>query len=176
MQKPLSIRENSLACKYYWSVEKVLTDSQRRNMEQNESSTLNSLTTSVSSSSVANGKKFRHDHWAWDFYAYTFATLFGIFALSCFAIIVHDPAFCCSVAKSSRIALEPFIVGRSIEGSIHNSIAHRLLFLGVDSLCVQHSPSHITRNDEDFTSPSAASEHLGVSRHHSRTNVGYADI
>ena len=97
MQKRFSIRENSLAYKYYWSVEKVITDSQRRNMDQNESSTLNSLTTSVSSSSVANGKKFRH-HWAWDFYAYTFATLFGIFALSCFAIIVRQ----CKQPSGSR--------------------------------------------------------------------------
>jgi len=88
----------------------------------------------------------------------------------------NDPAFCCSVAKSSRTALEPFIVKRSIQENIHNSIAHKLLFNGVDSLYVQHSPSRITRNDEDFTGPSAASEHLGAARHHSCTNVGYADF
>ena len=75
----------------------MLLDSNRRNMQQNESSTLNSLTTSVSSPSVANGKKF-HDHWAWAFYAYTFATLFGIFALSCIAIIVRQ----CKQPSGSR--------------------------------------------------------------------------
>ena len=58
-------------------------------MQQNESSTLNSLTTTFSSSSVPKGRRFRH-HGAWDFYAYTFATLFGIFALSCFAIFVRQ--------------------------------------------------------------------------------------
>ena len=58
-------------------------------MQQNESSTLNSLTTSILSSSVSKRRRFRH-HWAWDFYAYTFATLFGIFALSCFAIIARQ--------------------------------------------------------------------------------------
>ena len=88
----------------------------------------------------------------------------------------NDPAFCCSVAKSSRTALEPFIAKRGIQKNINNSIAHRLLFNGVDSLCVQHSPSHIARNDKDFTSPSTASEHLGVARHYSRPNVGYAHI
>ena len=66
-------------------------------MEQNESSTLNSIATSVSSSSDANGKKFLY-HWAWDFYAYTFAILFGIFALSCFAIIIRQ----CKQPSSSR--------------------------------------------------------------------------
>ena len=58
-------------------------------MQQNESSTLNSLTTTFSSSSVPKARRFRH-HWARDFYTYTFATLFGIFALSCFAIIVRQ--------------------------------------------------------------------------------------
>ena len=58
-------------------------------MQQNGSSTLNSLTTTFSTSLVPKGRKFR-DHWAWDFYTYTFATLFGIFALSCFAIIVRQ--------------------------------------------------------------------------------------
>ena len=76
----------------------MLPDSNHSNMQQNESSTLNSLTTSILSSSVTNGKKFRHDHWAWDFYAYTFATLFGIFALSCFAIIVRQ----CKQPSGSR--------------------------------------------------------------------------
>ena len=66
-------------------------------MEQNESSTLNSLTTSISSSSVAKVRRFSH-HWAWDFYAYTFATLFGIFALSCFVIIVRQ----CKQPSGSR--------------------------------------------------------------------------
>jgi len=98
MQKRFNIRENSLVCKYSWSIEKVLTDSNHRNMQQNESFTLNSLTTSILPSSVANGKKFRHDHWAWHFYAYTFATLFGIFALSCFAIIVRQ----CKQPSGSR--------------------------------------------------------------------------
>ena len=67
----------------------VLLDSRHRNMQQNESSTLNSLTTTFSSSSVPKARRFRH-HWARDFYTYTFATLFGIFALSCFAIIVRQ--------------------------------------------------------------------------------------
>ena len=58
-------------------------------MQQNESSTLNTFTTAFSTSSVPKGRKFRH-HWAWDFHAYTFATLFGIFALSCFANIVRQ--------------------------------------------------------------------------------------
>ena len=58
-------------------------------MQQNGSSTLNSLTTTFSTSPVPKGRGFHH-HWAWDFYAYTFATLFGIFALSCFAIIVRQ--------------------------------------------------------------------------------------
>ena len=90
MQKRFNITENSLACKYYWSVQKVLLGSKRRNMQQNESSgTVNSPTTSISSPSVANGNKFLH-HWAWDLYAYTFATLFGIVALSCFAIVVRQ--------------------------------------------------------------------------------------
>ena len=57
-------------------------------MDQNESST---------SSSVANGKRFPH-HWAWDFCSYTFATLSGIFALSCFAIIVRQ----CKQPSGSR--------------------------------------------------------------------------
>ena len=97
MQKRFNIRETSF-CKYYWSVEKVLRNSKHRNMEQNESSTLNSPTTSVSSSSTAHdGKRFSH-HWAWDLYAYTFAILFGIFALSCFAIIVRQ----CKQSSSSR--------------------------------------------------------------------------
>ena len=61
-------------------------------MQPNESSTLNSLTTSI-----ANGKKFRN-HWAWDFYAYTFATLFGLLALTCFTIIVRQ----CKQPSSSR--------------------------------------------------------------------------
>ena len=91
-RKRFNIRENSFACKYYWSVEKVRSDSKSRNMQQNESSTLNSLATSN-----ANGKKFR-DHWAWDFYAYVFTTLFGIFALSCFAVIVRQ----CKHPSSSR--------------------------------------------------------------------------
>ena len=89
MQKLFNIGENSLVCKYYWSVKEVLMDSKHRNMQQNESSTLNSLTTSILSSSLSKRRRFRH-HWAWDFYAYTFATLFGIFALSCFAIIARQ--------------------------------------------------------------------------------------
>ena len=88
----------------------------------------------------------------------------------------NDPAFRRSNAKSSRTALEPFIVKQSIKRRVHNSIAHRLLFHSVDSLCVQHSPSYITRNDQDFSSPSAASEHLGVAHHYSCNNIGYADI
>ena len=66
-------------------------------MQQNESSTLNSLTTTFLSSSVPKERRFRH-HWAWDFYAYTFATLFGIFAVSCFAIIVRQ----CKHPSNSR--------------------------------------------------------------------------
>ena len=66
-------------------------------MQQNESSTLNSLTTSILSSSVTKRRRFRH-HWAWDFHAYTFATVFGIFALSCFAIIVRQ----CKHPSNSR--------------------------------------------------------------------------
>ena len=66
-------------------------------MQQNESSTLNALTITFSSSSVAKGRGFRL-HWAWDVYAYTFATLFGIFALSCFAIVVRQ----CKQPSSSR--------------------------------------------------------------------------
>ena len=89
MQKRFNIGENSWVYKYYWSVKEVLTDSRHRNMQQNESSTLNSLTTTILSSSFSKRKRFRH-HWAWDFYAYTFATLFGIFALSCIAIIVRQ--------------------------------------------------------------------------------------
>ena len=58
-------------------------------MQQNEGSTPNSLTTTFSSSPGAKGRKFRH-HGAWDFYAYIFATLFGIFAVSCFAIFVRQ--------------------------------------------------------------------------------------
>ena len=71
-------------------------DSKRGNMQQNESSTLNTTTFSPTSSAL-KGRRFRH-HWAWDFYAYTFATLFGIFALSCFAIIVRQ----CKHPSSSR--------------------------------------------------------------------------
>ena len=74
----------------------MLTDSKQSNMEQNESSTLNSITTPVSSS-TANERRFRHP-WAWDFYAYTFAILFGIFALSCFAIFIRQ----CKQPSSSR--------------------------------------------------------------------------
>ena len=58
-------------------------------MQQNESSTLNSLITNFSTSSVPKLRRFRLQ-WAWDFYTYTFATLFGIFAVSCFAIIVRQ--------------------------------------------------------------------------------------
>lgn len=94
MQKRFNIRENSLACKYCWSV--VLTDSKRRNMQQNESSTSNSLTMQPSIS-TPNARKLL-DHWAWKFYAFTFATLFGIFALSCFAIVVGQ----CKQPSSGR--------------------------------------------------------------------------
>ena len=87
MHKRFNIRKKRLASKYYWLVKEVQTDSHRRTMQQNESSTINSLTTPISSSSVANEKKFRHHL---DFYDYTFATLFGIFALSCFVIIVRQ--------------------------------------------------------------------------------------
>ena len=74
-----------------------LMANRHRNMQQNESSTLNTFTTTFSTSSVPKGRGFRH-HWAWDFHAYTFATLFGIFALSCFAIIVRQ----CKHPSNSR--------------------------------------------------------------------------
>ena len=89
MQKRFDIKKNSLVCKYYWSVKKVLMDTSRSNMQQNESSTLNTFTTTISASSVPKGRRFIY-HWALDFHVYTFATFFGIFALSCFAIIVRQ--------------------------------------------------------------------------------------
>ena len=67
-------------------------------MQQNERSMLNSFTTSISSPSVAKGRpRFPH-HWVWDFYTYTFVTLFGIAALSCFAIVVRQ----CKQPSGSR--------------------------------------------------------------------------
>lgn len=38
------------------------------------------------------------DHWAWKFYAYLFASLFGIFAATCFAAFVHQ----CTRSSRSR--------------------------------------------------------------------------
>ena len=58
-------------------------------MQQNESSTLNTFTTTISATSVPKGRGFLY-HWALDFHIYTFATFFGIFALSCFVIIVRQ--------------------------------------------------------------------------------------
>lgn len=60
-------------------------------MEQNNTSTVVSLTkySSTTSSSFANvGELF--DHWAWDFYVYTFACLFGILAVSCFVAFIQQ--------------------------------------------------------------------------------------
>ena len=58
-------------------------------MQQNESSTLNTFTTAISASSVPKGRGFLY-HWALDFHVYTFATFFGIFALSRFVTIVRQ--------------------------------------------------------------------------------------
>ena len=103
MQKRFNIGENSLVCKYYWSVTKVLSDSKHRIMQKNQSSTLNSLTSTFPSSLVGKGRGFRH-HWASDFYAYTFATLLGIFAPRWFAIIVRQ----CKQPSGSRIVHSHF--------------------------------------------------------------------
>ncbi len=67
-------------------------------MQQNESSTLHSLTKHPSISPTPSKIRKLLDHWAWEFYAYTFAILFGIFALSCFVIIVRQ----CTQPSRSR--------------------------------------------------------------------------
>ena len=68
-------------------------------MQKNESSTLDLSTnhTSTTSASSENTTAFL-DHWAWKFYAYFFGSLFGIFALCCFVIIVRQ----CKQPSSSR--------------------------------------------------------------------------
>ena len=68
----------------------MLTDSKRYNMQQNESTTTSSLAISASMRSTPSKLKKLLDHWAWDFYAFTFATLFAIFGLSCFVSVVRQ--------------------------------------------------------------------------------------
>ena len=76
MQIRFNTGENSLVCKYYWSVKKVLSDSKHRIMQKNQSPALNSLYTSTfPSSSVGKGRGFRH-HWASDFLTGDQASLF----------------------------------------------------------------------------------------------------
>lgn len=86
----------------YLKLRKFLTNCTRFNMPQNESGTLDSLTMypyiNTSTPSANIGKLF--DHWAWDFYVYTFATLFGIFALGCFVIIIRQ---CTQPGRSRNI-------------------------------------------------------------------------
>ena len=60
-------------------------------MEQNKTSTVISLlkyTSPTSTPLIKVGKLL--NHWAWEFYAYTFATLFAIFTLSCFFAFVRQ--------------------------------------------------------------------------------------
>ena len=193
MQKRFNITENSLACKYYWSVQKVLLGSKRRNMQQNESSTVNSPTTSISSPSVANGNKFLH-HWAWDLYAYTFATLFGIVALSCFAIVVRQcrqpsisrnvhgrfttiQLFVAATLKVVALLWSPLLLNEASKDVFTTtllidccSIALILSAFSVLLLIL------LETTKLNFTGPSAASEHLGVDHHYSCNDVGYVDI
>lgn len=60
-------------------------------MQQNNNSTLHSSAKypATTSTPPANVHEFLY-HWAWEFYVYTFATLFGAFALSCFVALVRQ--------------------------------------------------------------------------------------
>ena len=64
-------------------------------MQQNKSSTVilltnYSATTSTTASTPSANVGKLMNHWAWEFYAYTFATLFGIFALCCCVTFVRQ--------------------------------------------------------------------------------------
>ena len=60
-------------------------------IQQNNNSTLHSSAKypATTSTPPANVHEFLY-HWAWEFYVYTFATLFGAFALSCFVALVRQ--------------------------------------------------------------------------------------
>ena len=59
-------------------------------MQRNKNSSAYAPTKSLSSVSTRSANIEFLDHWAWEFYAYTFATLFAIFALSCFVAFVQQ--------------------------------------------------------------------------------------
>ena len=67
---------------------------QLRAMQQNNNSTVLSPTkyssTTDGTRSLTGNVSILLNHWAFDFYAYIFAILFGIFALACFAAFVRQ--------------------------------------------------------------------------------------
>ena len=68
-------------------------------MQQNNNSTPYAFTKSPTTSTARSVDVYKFlDHWAWEFYAYTFATLFSTFALSCFIVLVQQ----CKQAFHSR--------------------------------------------------------------------------